>query len=116
VLIRRGKGRYAFVTLTPLLWLVAVTMTAGFEKIFSPMTNVGFLSHSAMLRAQLATPEGASRAAEIGRQIWNDRVDTAMTMVFIAVVAIILIESARAWLKHSTGSAATLKTEAEAAA
>src|SRR5216683_2277671 len=48
-MIRQGKQRYAFVTLIPLLWLVAVTMTAGIEKIFSSMTNVGFLSHAAML-------------------------------------------------------------------
>ena len=116
VLIRRGKARYAFVTLTPLIWLVAVTMTAGFQKIFSPMTNVGFLAHAEMLRAQLATPEGAARSAEIGRQIWNDRIDTVMTMIFIAVVAIILIESVRAWMKRSGSAAATLKAEAEAAA
>jgi carbon starvation protein len=116
IIIRRGKARYAFVTLTPLIWLVAVTMTAGFQKIFSPMANVGFLSHSAMLRAQLSTPDGAKRAAEIGRQIWNDRMDTVMTIIFIAVVAIILVESARAWLKHLNGSAAALGAETEAAA
>src|ERR1700688_565563 len=34
-MIRSGKQRYAFVTLIPLVWLVAVTMTAGVEKIFS---------------------------------------------------------------------------------
>ena len=116
IIIRRGKARYAFVTLMPLIWLVAVTMTAGFQKIFSPMPNVGFLSHSAMLRAQLATPDGARRAAEIGRQIWNDRMDTVMTLIFIAVVAIILVESARAWLKTLNGGAAALGAETEAAA
>ena len=115
-LIRRGKGRYAFVTLVPLVWLVAVTMTAGFEKIFSPMTNVGFLSHAGLLQAQLSTPDGTNRAVEIARQIWNDRIDAVMTVIFIAVVAIILIDSARAWIKYSGRAAATVKTAAEAPA
>ena len=115
-LIRRGKGAYAFVTMIPLVWLVAVTMTAGFEKIFSPMTNVGFLSHAEMLRAQLATPAGASHAADIARQIWNDRMDTVMTVIFIAVVAIILVESARACLRHFGRAVAVPEPAAQAVA
>jgi carbon starvation protein len=113
-LIRRGKGAYAFVTMIPLVWLVAVTMTAGFEKIFSPMTNVGFISHAAMLRAQLATPAGATHAADIARQIWNDRMDTVMTVIFIAVVAIILFDSARACLRYFGRAVAVPEPQAQA--
>jgi len=99
-MIRSGKARYAFVTLTPLVWLVAVTMTAGIEKIFSAMPNVGFLAHAAKLTAELTRPDTtAQRALEIGRLIWNDHVDAAMTAFFIAVVVIILGDSIRAWSK-----------------
>jgi carbon starvation protein len=104
-MIRSGKGRYAFVTLIPLVWLVAVTMTAGVEKIFSARPNVGFLAHAAKLAAEMtasATP--AERSIEIGRLIWNDRVDAAMTAFFIAVVIIILCDSIRAWSKLILGS------------
>src|ERR1700720_1237477 len=48
-MIRSGKARYAFVTLIPRAWLVAVTMTAGIEKIFSARPNIGFLAHAAQL-------------------------------------------------------------------
>src|SRR6202022_2685510 len=48
-MVRQGKGGYSWITITPLLWLVAVTMTAGIEKIFSTMPNVGFLAHAAKL-------------------------------------------------------------------
>ncbi len=96
-MIRAGKGRFAFVTLLPLAWLVAVTMTAGAEKLLSAAPNVGFLAHAAQLGAELAAPGlSAARAAEISRLIWNDRVDAIMT-VLIAVVAIILIDSIRVW-------------------
>jgi carbon starvation protein len=98
IMIREGKGRFAAVTMLPLAWLVAVTMTAGFQKILSPLPNVGFIAHAAMLRAELAAGTAtAARASEIARLVWNDRVDAAMTAVFIAVVALVLGDSARVW-------------------
>jgi carbon starvation protein len=115
-MIRQGKGRYAWVTLTPLCWLVAVTMTAGVVKIFSAAPNVGFLAHAAQLAAEQALPETtAARAATITRLIWNDRLDTAMTAIFIAVVIVILTDSARIWLKLALARRAGAPTESVAA-
>jgi carbon starvation protein len=115
-MIRSGKARYAFVTLIPLVWLVAVTMTAGIEKIFSAMPNVGFLSHAATLAVEAAAP-GVSdaRAAEIGRLIWNDRIDAAMTAFFIAVVAIVLVDFARVWTRLTIGSGGARNAQQAAA-
>jgi carbon starvation protein len=104
-MIRSGKQRYAFITMIPLMWLVAVTMTAGFEKIFSAMPNVGFLTHAATLAAEAAAPGvTAARVAEIGHLIWNDRIDCAMTAFFIAVVAVVLVDSARVWTRLTLSS------------
>jgi carbon starvation protein len=99
-MIRAGKARYAFVTLLPLTWLIAVTMTAGIEKIFSTAANVGFLAHAALMKKELAVPAtNLLRASELVRLIWNDRIDAAMTAIFIAAVVIILGDSIRAWLR-----------------
>ena len=115
-MVRQGKGRYAWVTLTPLCWLVAVTMTAGMEKIFSAAPNVGFLAHIAQLAAEQALPATtAARAATLERLIWNDRVDTAMTFIFIAVVMVILADSVRVWLKLALARRAGATTESVAA-
>jgi len=103
-MIRSGKTRYIFVTLLPLTWLVAVTMTAGIEKIFSAMPNVGFLAHAAKLAVEMAAPTtSVARGLEIDRLIWNDRIDAAMTAFFIAVVIIILSDSLRIWSKLILG-------------
>ena len=45
-----------------------------------------------------------ARSAEIDRLIWNDRIDAAMTAFFIAVVAIVLVDSARVWTRLTLGS------------
>ena len=51
-----GQRRYAPVTLVPLIWLVAITFTASWHKIFDPNPRIGFLSHA----AQLASSPGAN--------------------------------------------------------
>jgi carbon starvation protein len=83
VLIKMGKARYMGVTLLPLAWLLAVTMTAGVMKIFSADPRLGFLS--------------AARAASNPRQAFNAHVDAAVTAVFLILVAVIVIANARVW-------------------
>jgi carbon starvation protein len=116
-MIRSGKARYAFVTLLPLTWLTAVTMTAGLEKIFPGVANIGFLAHAAILQRELAAPATtAIRAAELARLIWNDRIDALMTAIFVAAVIIVLGDSIRAWSRMllSGISSGTARTEAAA--
>jgi carbon starvation protein len=116
-MVRQGKARYAWVTLGPLCWLVAVTMTAGVEKIFSAAPNVGFLSHAAQLAAERVLPAtSAAQAATLERLMWNDRVDAAMTVIFIAVVLVILADSMRAWLSLLLRQRAAARPAEEAAA
>src|SRR5207237_4652462 len=47
IVIRGGRARYAWTTLLPLAWLLAVTMTAGYQTTLSPDPPVGFLSPAA---------------------------------------------------------------------
>ena len=91
IIVNMGKVRYLWVTLAPLAWLVLVTFTASWEKIFDPNPRIGFLSHAHELASAAAPPHGVSRL------MFNDRLDAAVTGVLIVMVALILLESVFLW-------------------
>ncbi len=113
VIIRMGKARYAPITLLPLSWLVVVTMTAGWLKIFSADPRLGFLAHARLLNGQLATGQlpTAMSAADAARVVFNDRLDAGVAGFFLIASAVIVIESVRVWVALLRGRAVRVSTE-----
>src|SRR6059036_1784277 len=89
ILLKMGKARYAWVTLAPLAWLVAITMTAGWQKVFSTDPRLGFLAHAASL--------AGSTSPDAARLIFNDRLNTFVALLFMTVVALLIVVSIREW-------------------
>src|SRR3989454_36457 len=113
ILIKMGKGRFAWVTLAPLAWLVSVTMTASWQKIWHPNPRIGFLAHARLLAEQIAAGQvPAARMVETQRLIFNDRLDAAVTAVFASLVVVILAESARNWYLYLVGRKEPVLSEA----
>jgi carbon starvation protein len=104
ILIKMDKARYALITLAPLAWDVATTMTASYQKIWDLDPALGFLAHARYLVEQIAT--GAIPAAQIQttqRLIFNDRLDAMVTLLFAVLVLVILVESGRNWWLYASG-------------
>ncbi len=100
LIVKSGRARYAWVTLGPLGWLLAITLSAGYEKIASPEVRIGFLAHAAQLQQRIAA--GQVPAAQIGEMrtlIFNDRLDAAVTALFMALVLVIVADAVRAWYR-----------------
>ncbi len=98
ILIRDGRARYIWTTLIPLVWLLAVTMTAGYQKVWSSDPAIGFLAQAGRLRDALdAGSIAAEKLRETHAQIFNLRLDAALTVLFMSLVALIVVEALRAW-------------------
>src|SRR5713101_1553029 len=88
IIIKMHHAKYALVTLSPLAWLVTVTFTASWHKVFDSDPRIGFLAQA----RQVAAAGGNARL------IFNNRLDAVVTGVLIVMVTLILLESARQWL------------------
>ncbi|HVZ59722.1 MAG TPA: carbon starvation CstA family protein [Terriglobales bacterium] len=102
IIIKMGKVRYSLITMGPLAWLVTVTFTASWQKIFSPDPHIGFLSHAEQLADQVAANPG--RAEEFAKLIFNDRLDAAVTASLVILAVLILVEAGREWVRVLSGA------------
>jgi carbon starvation protein len=113
-----GKPALALITLVPLIWLVAVTFTAGVEKIFHPDPRIGFLAQAQILKTKisemklemgqmLTKEELAEKNLKFDTDIaeysknramyFNNMVDAAVAGIFLALVIAIVLLSLREW-------------------
>ncbi len=97
IIIKMHRAKYAAVTLVPLTWLVVVTFTASWHKLFDPNPRVGFLSQAQALAA--GPPTGAT-----SKLIFNNRLDAAVTAILVVMVTLVLVESGRQWLGILSGA------------
>ena len=111
--LRKTDGKLApvLITFIPLLWLMAVTMTAGVEKIAHPDPRIGFLSRAGILDAALPALEKKDSLAVVPAEkaattkaihdnrveCFNQRLDAVVCAVFLLLVALILMVCLYEW-------------------
>jgi carbon starvation protein len=99
ILLKMRRARWIWVTLVPMAWLVSVTMTASYQKIFSPSPALGFLAQARALAGQLSAGAiPAARLADTHRLIFNARLDAAVTALLAAMVLVLLLEAIALWV------------------
>jgi carbon starvation protein len=99
ILIKMKKARHSWVTILPMLWLVMVTLTAGYQKIFYADPRIGFLAEAGRLGSLISDGKvPADQMVSVQRQIFNNRLDAAVTGLLLLMVVVILADCARQWL------------------
>jgi len=130
--LRRRPQRFALplVTLVPLAWLLAVTLTAGWQKVMHPSPRIGFLAalavaeekrpaleqavDAARASGDAATLARATAALDANRLIRsNNRFDAAITAVFLVLTVTLVLVSLREWLCLWRGTRPPDWTESE---
>ena len=113
VLIKSGKFRYAWVTALPLAWITIVTTVAACQKIFSADVKLGFFSAADGLAGQLAAGTlAADRAAVAPTLIFNQRLDGWLTVLFLVLMWVVIVEMLRIALRHVAGKPVPASSEA----
>src|SRR6476620_9787199 len=101
IIIKMHRAKYVLVTLAPLAWLVTVTFTASWHKIFDPDPRIGFLAQA----RQIAAAGGNARLT------FNNQLDAVVTAILVMMVTLLLVESARQWMAALSGRKLSSTTE-----
>ena len=98
ILLKMGRNRYLWVTLVPMAWLVTVTLTGSWQKLFHDDPRIGFLAQASGLEHRIAEgriPE--AKLAETRRVIFNNRLDAGVTGFFAVLILLLLAEAVTEW-------------------
>ncbi len=113
---RHPHPSLALITLLPLIFLLVVTMTAGFEKIGSANPKIGFITAAHELQAKTpalvqavaaarqsgnaaVTAEAEKALRENRTLIFNNYLDAVVATAFIVLVAAVMLISIWEWYR-----------------
>ncbi|MFJ8787135.1 carbon starvation CstA family protein [Streptomyces sp. NPDC102476] len=115
VLVKSRKLRWAWVTGVPLAWVVAITFTAGWQKIFSDDPRVGFFAQRAKYAdgidaGQVLAP--AKTLDDMHTVVTNSTVDGVLIAVFLLLVAVVIVNAGVVCARAVRAPGASPTTEA----
>jgi carbon starvation protein len=110
LIIKYRKARALWVTLVPLAWLLTVTLTASWQKIFSPDRRLGFLADASALRDEIAA--GLVDPGRGARLIFNDYLNAIVAGIFVVIVLAVVFSSVREWVTILRGRREPVMAEA----
>ncbi len=94
VLFKMKRQRYAWVALVPTAWLLICTLTAGWQKAFSPDAKIGFLAIANKFQAMIDSgniPQYTE--SQLAQLVFNNRLDAGLTIFFMVVVVVLAVFS-----------------------
>lgn len=99
LLFKAQRARHAWVALLPASWILIVTLTAGWQKLFHADPRIGFLAHADKFSAAFNAGEvlaPAQSLAQMQQVIFNDHINATLCVLFMSVVLVMLFCSLRA--------------------
>jgi carbon starvation protein len=116
VVIKKGLIKWAWIPGVPLVWDLAVTLTASWQKIFSANPTIGYWSqhaqYSAAKHAGKTAFGSAKNADQLNDVIRNTFIQGSLSILFALVVVIVLVAGIIVALKAARGGGRPLTEDA----
>ena len=113
IIIKTGKPKHALVTVLPLIWLIIITTSAAYQKIFSDDIRVGFFAAANHMSTQLLNGTlSAEKAAVAPQLIFNQHLDAYLTLFFVVVLWIVVIDMMNISRRYLQGKKVLSSSEA----
>ena len=96
ILIKTGRIKFAWITTIPLIWLLIITTSAAYQKIFSDDVRIGFLASAQSMSNKII--EGNLSSDEIDileKLIFNLKLDTGITIFLVSILWIVVFDVLR---------------------
>ncbi|EBH9962063.1 hypothetical protein EW613_04085 [Salmonella enterica subsp. enterica serovar Cerro] len=95
-LVKEEMGATAgVIALVPTAWLLICTLTAGWQKAFSPDAKIGFLAIANKFQAMIDSGNIPPQYTEsqLAQLVFNNRLDAGLTIFFMVVVVVLAVFS-----------------------
>ncbi|QCB94551.1 carbon starvation CstA family protein [Cellulomonas shaoxiangyii] len=95
IIAKQGTARYLWVVALPLAFAAAVTITASFQKIFSPVPAIGYFAQHRAFRDALAAGEtsfGTATSVEaMEAVVRNTMIQGVLSIVFVTLAIVVIL-------------------------
>lgn len=113
ILVKSNQLKYAWVTGLPLIWLVTITTTAAWQKIFSEDVRVGFFAAASDMSNKLTAGSLSAEKADLAPQlIFNQYLDAYLTLFFVCVLWVVILDMLWMCTKYLSGKKVLPTSEA----
>ncbi len=94
ILFRQKKEKFVWILAIPTFWVLLTTLYAAMQKVMHPDVKIGFLAHADKFKAAADNGEVLAPAKDLSQMqqiIFNDWVNATLTIIFSAVVIMMLV-------------------------
>lgn len=97
LILKSERKKFFFITAIPLLFLLVITTSATFEKVFSADLHIGFFALAENLKFRLETGLilGEENISITKKMIFNQKLVGCLALGFLAILWIVVIEAFR---------------------
>jgi carbon starvation protein len=98
--LKYRNRKYALISGFPLAWLLIITTTAAYEKIFSPDVRVGFMSAARDIENKVLNLTSEAEISVMQQIAFNLHINTFIISLLVAILWIVVFDVCKLFLRN----------------